>query len=69
MFHQPLVSILIPLYNKSAYIAEAVESVLNQTYPHIELIIIDDGSTDESFEIAQQFVSDKVQLYRQENKF
>lgn len=64
----PLVSILMPLNNKASYVAEAIESVLNQTYPNIELIIIDDGSTDGSFNIAKQFISDKVQLYKQVNK-
>ena len=64
----PLVSVLMPLNNKASYVAEAIESVLNQTYPNIELIIIDDGSTDESFDVAKQFVSDKVQLYRQANR-
>ena len=64
----PLVSVLMPLYNKQAYVAEAITSVLNQTYPNIELIIIDDGSTDGSFEVAIQFISSKVQVFKQENR-
>ena len=63
----PLVSVIMPLYNKEAYIAEAIQSVLNQTYSNIELIIIDDGSTDESFDIAKQFISHKVHLFKQLN--
>lgn len=44
----PLVSVIVPSYNHSAYIRECVESIIQQTYINIELIIIDDGSTDES---------------------
>ena len=68
MLEFPLVSILMPLHNKEPYISEAIKSVLNQTYPNIELIIIDDGSTDESFDIAKQFESDRVSLYKQNNR-
>lgn len=42
----PLVSVILPAYNAQAYIAQAVTSVLSQDYPHIELLVIDDGSTD-----------------------
>lgn len=54
---QPLVSICIPTYNGAAFIGEAIESALAQTYPNLEVIISDDGSTDETIAIAQSFTS------------
>jgi glycosyltransferase involved in cell wall biosynthesis len=53
-----LVSVVIPLYNKESYIVATLQSVMNQTYPNIECIIVDDGSTDKSVEIASKFISD-----------
>ncbi len=50
-----LVSVVIPNYNYAQYLPEAIESVLNQTYPDIEVIYIDDGSTDNSLEIASRY--------------
>src|SRR5262245_17177550 len=51
----PLISTVIPCHNGDRYLAEAIESVLGQTYRPIELIVIDDGSTDRSAEVAQGF--------------
>ncbi len=53
--NNPKVSILIPLYNSEEYIAETIDSCLNQTYDNIEIIIVDDGSTDAGLEIARQY--------------
>ena len=50
-----LVSVIIPVYNCEGYLSEAIESVLNQTYDLIEVIVVDDGSTDASASIAKQF--------------
>lgn len=57
----PRVSVVIPLYNRSNFIAQTVQSVLAQEYANIELIIVDDGSTDDSREVLQQFAG-KIKL-------
>jgi teichuronic acid biosynthesis glycosyltransferase TuaG len=52
-----LVSIVTPMYNSGQFIAETIESVLSQTYPHWELIIVDDASTDDSADVARRYSS------------
>src|SRR5690349_21705684 len=62
----PLVSILIPSYNAARYLAEAIESALAQTWPTKEIIVVDDGSTDESAIIARRFEGKGVRVLSQE---
>jgi glycosyltransferase involved in cell wall biosynthesis len=57
----PLVSCVLPVYDGQAYLAEAIESVLDQTYRPLELIVVDDGSTDDSAEIARSY-GDRLKL-------
>lgn len=52
---RPLVSVIMPAFNAERYLAEAIASVLGQTYPRIEFIVVNDGSTDRSSEIARAF--------------
>lgn len=52
-YHRPVVSILMPVFNTAKYLRAAILSILNQSFSDFELIIVDDGSTDESLEIAQ----------------
>lgn len=63
----PLVSVVIPSYNYADYVEEAVESVLSQTYDSIELIIINDGSTDNTADVIERFAS-RATIINQENK-
>jgi glycosyltransferase involved in cell wall biosynthesis len=52
----PLVSIIIPCYNSKRWVQEAIESCLNQTYPNVEIIVVDDGSTDGSLEVLRHYL-------------
>lgn len=61
-----LVSVIIPVFNSEKYIEESIESVLGQTYKNIELICIDDGSTDNSLSILESF-GDKIVLIKSSN--
>ncbi len=52
---KPLVSICIPAYNNADYIAETMDSIMNQTYSNIELIVVDDGSKDSTWEVINEY--------------
>ncbi len=64
----PAVSIIIPAYNQGHYLGAAVRSVLSQTWPHYEVIVVDDGSTDNTPEIARAFTDPRIRYIRQENR-
>lgn len=62
-----VVSVIIPAYNRSAYIDQTVQSVLEQTYPQVELIVVDDGSTDGTYEQLQAY-GNRIRLLSHENR-
>lgn len=64
---QPLVSVVIPVYNDEQYIQECIESALNQNYGNLEVIVVDDGSSDSTPKILQTFGA-KIHSIRQENR-
>ena len=67
--NKPLVSVIIPTYNRAKYIKRALESAISQIYRNIELIIIDDGSTDKTKDVVQPYLADqRVHYIYQENK-
>ena len=60
MSAMPLISVLMPAYNSELYIAEAIESILDQSYQNIELIIFDDGSQDKTREVIEGFTDPRI---------
>lgn len=62
-----LVSILVPAYNAEKLLAQTLNSAVEQTWPHKEILVIDDGSTDNTFEVALQFAGSNVKVVRQTN--
>ncbi len=67
MKNSPLVSIITPTYNHEKFIGQCIESVLAQTYPYWEQIIIDDGSTDGTEDVVAQFNDKRIKYIRQDN--
>ena len=57
-FDPTLISVVMPCYNAAPYVEEAIASVLGQSYPHVELVVVDDGSTDGSTEILQRLAAE-----------
>lgn len=63
----PLVSIILPTYNRARLLQRSIDSVLSQTYPYWELIIWDDGSTDDTIKIISSYSDDRVQYFFEKN--
>ena len=64
----PFFTVVIPLYNKERFIAETLNSLLSQTYSDFEVIVVNDGSTDNSEAVVQQFADSRIHYYLRENK-
>jgi glycosyltransferase involved in cell wall biosynthesis len=64
----PEFSVVIPSYNHASYLAEAVNSVLNQSLSDLELIVVDDGSTDQSLVVLSGFKDPRLRIFQQDNQ-
>ena len=67
---KPITSVLIPAYNAAAFLPRCFDSVLNQTYRDLQVVIVDDGSKDDTLELCQKYASgdSRVEVYHQENQ-
>ncbi|AFU99796.1 glycosyltransferase family 2 protein [Simiduia agarivorans] len=65
---KPVFSVVMPMYNVEAYVEQAITSVLEQSYPHFELICVDDGSTDSTAEIVSRFNDPRIRYVHQKNR-
>lgn len=59
---KPLISIIVPVYNVESYLAECIDSLVNQTYPHLEILLVDDGSTDGSGQICDDYAQKDARI-------
>ncbi|MBZ4298139.1 glycosyltransferase, partial [Streptococcus pneumoniae] len=66
---EDLISIVVPVYNVEKYLKKSIESILNQTYQNIEILLVDDGSTDSSGKICESFskVDPRIRVFHKEN--
>lgn len=68
MNYNPKVSVIIPVYGAERFIAKTLQSVINQTYSNIEILIIDDETRDKSIEICKQFTDERIKIISQKNR-
>lgn len=64
MGHQPTVSVCVPTFNRAGFLAGSLESILRQSFPDFELIVVDDGSTDETPMVVEKFSDPRLRYYR-----
>jgi len=64
----PIFSVIIPVYNIDRYVSVALQSVLNQSFEDYEILIVDDGSTDESINICREFIDPRIKIISQNNR-
>ncbi|MDO4948669.1 MAG: glycosyltransferase family 2 protein, partial [Bacteroidales bacterium] len=69
MYTDDLISVIIPVYNTEKYVRQTLDSIIGQTYKNLEILIIDDGSTDGSGAICDKYLSDeRVKVYHRQNE-
>ena len=67
MSHRNIVSVILPVYNGAQFVSRAIESVLNQTYKELELIVVDDGSSDNSLDVVQSYANSRLKVFTKQN--
>jgi glycosyltransferase involved in cell wall biosynthesis len=67
MMNNPFFSVIIPTYNRAEFIGKAIDSVLAQTFQDFEIIVVDDGSTDNTEEVVQRVKTDRLRYFKKEN--
>ena len=69
MNNNPLISILVPIYNVESYLSQCLDSIINQTYNNLQIVLIDDGSKDNSWDIMQDYATRdyRIEIYQQGN--
>ena len=68
MNNRPLVSIVVPVYNVENYVSKCIQSIFRQTFKNYELIVVNDGSTDNSLSKLQKFSDNRLKIINQKNK-
>lgn len=68
MTNLPLVSVIIPVYNAEKYLEKAINSIVNQSYRNLEIIVINDGSVDHSHLIVTSFTDSRIKYIKQDNQ-
>ena len=64
---QPIISVIMPVYNSQKYIGKAIKSILSQTFKDFELLIVDDGSSDDSVDIVNKFNDSRIKIFQKEH--
>lgn len=64
---KPKISIIVPLYNKERYVSKSIQSILDQTFKDFEILVINDGSTDESRTIVSKIADERIRIFDKEN--
>ena len=69
-FDEPLISVLVPMYNVEKYVARCIKSIVEQTYTNLEIVLLDDGSKDKTYEIAEEFAKNdkRIKLITKQNE-